>query len=93
MIDIYCNSAGDIRLVSLQRYLHRLILTGQLQNDILNFNLDAFITVVIKYHYKEPVFTGTSDDSLVIRALQVWMYILAKSVRFRFNHNLPLLVL
>ena len=93
MIDIYSNSAGDLRFISLQNDLRPLILTGELRIDILNFDLDAFITAVIRYLYKEPVFFGTSIESLVIRALHVWMNILATAVRFTFNHNLQLFFL
>ena len=68
------------------------MLTGQLRNDILNFDFDAFVTAVIRYYYKEPVFIHLVLDSLVIWAFEMWMPILSTAVRSTFNHNLHSLI-
>jgi hypothetical protein len=91
-IDRSCNLAGDSHLLTLQRDLRPFILTGQLRNDILNFDFDAFITAVIRYYYKESVFIHFLFDGFVIEAFAMWMPILSTAVRSTFNHNLHSLI-
>ena len=62
--------------------LRPLILNVQLRSDILNFDVDAFITAATRYRYKEPMASVSVYESLVIWTFRIWMSILAEAVRY-----------
>ena len=64
LVETFCNSAGDVSLFTDIQWLHEQNPKGQLQNEILHFDLDAFIKVAIKCNYVHSITSGAFNSVL-----------------------------
>ena len=66
--------------------LSRWIPKGQLRTEILNFDLDTFITAMIKYHYtKESIIRHRRYQAPVFLTFRLWTVLLDQAVRCTFH--------